>query len=227
MARSCFGPSAKPGAGFSGPAIIGDRMYTMGGDKEKNQEWVYALDLKTQKKHWSTEVGTFYVNGNGDGPRGTPTIDGDVLYCLGGHGDLLCVELADGKVRWHKELKKGTKDGGLAGEGVSPWGYAESPLIDGDKLICVPGGKSGAVAALDKKTGEVLWLSKELTSGAVYSSAMPADIGGVHQYAGLDQRRRWPRRRRGRWQVALEKQPERAWHHLHHPGRVRGRRVRL
>jgi outer membrane protein assembly factor BamB len=168
------------GTGYSGPAIVGDRLYTLGGDGKK--EFVFALDLKTQDKVWSTDVGRFFPHGNGDGPRGTPTVDGDVLFCLTGHGELLCVETAGGKIRWQKNLKKAPKDGGLGGKMASGWGYSESVLVDGDKVVCTPGGEYGALAALDKKTGDVLWRSKELKDPAVYSSIVTADIGGVRQY---------------------------------------------
>ena len=68
------------------------------------------------------------------------------------------------------------------GGDIPGWGYSESVLIDGDKLICTPGGKKGTVLALNKKTGKKLWQSAELNDGAAYSSILAADIGGVRQY---------------------------------------------
>jgi outer membrane protein assembly factor BamB len=72
-----------------------------------------------------------------------------------------------------------------------PWGYSESPLVDGDQVVCTPGGKGGAVLALNKQNGKPLWRSKDLPGEATYSSIMPAEIGGVRQYVqqvtkGLD-----------------------------------------
>src|SRR5207249_5976663 len=88
-----------------------------------------------------------------------------------------CLEAATGKIVWQKSLK-----GDLNGQMMSGWGYSESPLVDGDKLICSPGGAKGTLAALDKKTGEVIWRSKELTDPAAYSSIIAAEVGGVRQY---------------------------------------------
>jgi outer membrane protein assembly factor BamB len=163
------------GIGYSGPAIVGDRLYTMGGDGKK--EFVFALDLTTRKKAWSTEVGPFYPHGNGDGPRGTPTVDGDLLFCLTGHGELLAVETKGGKVRWRINLKKD-----LGGEMASGWGYSESVLVDGDRVVCTPGGRKGALAALERGTGKVLWRSTGWTARATYSSIIVAEIAGVKQY---------------------------------------------
>jgi outer membrane protein assembly factor BamB len=163
------------GIGYSGPAIVGDRLYTMGGDGKKT--YAYALDIGTHDRIWSTEIGPFYENGNGDGPRATPTVDGDRLYALAGNGDLVCLETATGKQRWHVNLGKD-----LGGQMASGWGYTESPLVDDDKLICTPGGKKGTLAALNKDTGTVIWRSKDLTDAAVYSSPIVADVDGVRQY---------------------------------------------
>jgi outer membrane protein assembly factor BamB len=104
-------------------------------------------------------------------------VDGDFVYGIGGQGDLVCLKLADGTRIWEKNLKKD-----LNGQMMSGWGYTESPLVDGDKVICSPGGANGSLAALNKKTGDVLWRSKDLTEKATYSSSILATIGGVRQY---------------------------------------------
>src|SRR5258708_39210955 len=113
---------------------------------------LYALDTKGQKKAWSTEVGRLFVNGWGDGPRGTPTVDGELTYAIGGQGNLICVKTATGKKGWSKSMQKD-----FGGEMMSGWGYTESPLVDGDYLVCTPGGSQGARVALNKKKGEVDW----------------------------------------------------------------------
>lgn len=168
----------KAGIGYSGPAIVGDRLYTMGGRDDTS--YVLALDVKTGKEVWECPIGKLFKVDHGDGPRGTPTIDGDLLYALDGQGELICVETATGKKRWSVNMQKD-----FHGEMMSHWGYSESPLVDGDQVVCCPGGKEGTVVALDKKTGKVLWRSKELTDKATYSSLVIAEIGGVRQYVQL------------------------------------------
>src|SRR5262249_10081540 len=146
-----------------------------------NREFVLAIDITTGKEKWRTAIGTFYVQSNnwGSGPRGTPTVDGDFVYALSGTGDLACLERTAGKLVWSKNFKKDFK-GGKGG-----WGYAESVLIDGDRLICPPGGREGAMAALNKKPGEPVWRSADFTDAAEYVSIMPLEVGGVRQYVTM------------------------------------------
>jgi outer membrane protein assembly factor BamB len=163
------------GAGYSGPAIVGDRLYTMGADSKT--EYLYALDLKTQKKVWSTELDRRYKNDRGDGPRGTPTVDGDHIFAISGEGMLVCIEAATGKKVWSKSFPQDFR-----GKFMGRWGFTESPLVDGDVLVCSPGGAEGTLAALNKKTGELLWRSKGLKVPASYSSIIAAEVNGVRQY---------------------------------------------
>ena len=116
-----------------------------------------------------------YRNGMGDGPRGTPTVDGNRVYAEGGNGDLTCLDAATGETIWHISL---TRD---FGGGVPGWGYSESPLIVDELVIVTPGGNKGTLVALDKQTGKVVWTSGEVTEGAHYSSPLVAEIHGVRQ----------------------------------------------
>jgi outer membrane protein assembly factor BamB len=168
----------RAGIGFSGPALVGGKLYTLGG--RGGDEYVLALDSQTGKELWSAKIGSLFSNGWGDGPRGTPTVDGDVLVALGGGGELVSVETANGNVRWRVNLQND-----LGGQMMSGWGYTESPLIDGGQVVCTPGGAQGTMAALDRKTGRVLWRSKELTDPAAYSSIIVAEVGGVRQYINM------------------------------------------
>lgn len=116
-----------------------------------------------------------YRNGMGDGPRGTPTVDGERLYVEGGNGDVACMEAATGETIWHVNL---SKDFG----GRTPgWGYSESPLVVDELLIVTPGGRQGTIVALDKLTGDRIWQSSSVTEGAHYSTPVVAVINGVKQ----------------------------------------------
>lgn len=154
------------GVGYSGPAIVKDRVYIMGA--RDGQELLLAIDATKGEEIWAAPIGKVYANNWGDGPRGTPTVAGDLIYALGAQGNLVCVQAADGKVKWTKSLVDD-----LGGK-VPTWGYAESPLIYENLVLCTPGGDNGAIAALDKSTGEVAWQTEDLTSGAHYSSIVPA-----------------------------------------------------
>ena len=116
-----------------------------------------------------------YRNGMGDGPRGTPTIDGNYVYAEGGNGDVTCLNAADGKTVWHVSL---TRD---FGGGVPGWGYSESPLIVDGLVVITPGGNKGTLVALDKVTGSVVWKTEKVTEDAHYSSPLVAEIHGVKQ----------------------------------------------
>ncbi|MBM82988.1 MAG: hypothetical protein CMJ78_20695 [Planctomycetaceae bacterium] len=116
-----------------------------------------------------------YRNGQGDGPRGTPTVEGERVYTEGGFGDLTCSYAKTGATIWHVNL---TTD---FGGGRPGWGYSESPLIDGDNIIATPGGNGGALVALDKMTGDVVWQSEEIKDRAHYSSPIVTEVNGVRQ----------------------------------------------
>lgn len=175
------------GVGYSPPSVIGDRAYMTGG--RDDDEFLIALDSKGNqvKEAWSVKIGpTFRFKGNSwsAGPSATPTVDGDLIYAIGGNGDLVAVD-ASGKENWRISLAKDL-NGSVNPIGGGPkdlgWGYTASPLIDGDKLIVVPGGSKGTLAALDKKSGKVVWRSTELKEQAAYTSPMVTEIAGVKQY---------------------------------------------
>jgi outer membrane protein assembly factor BamB len=170
------------GAGYSAPAIAANRIYLLANDGLTN-EFVQALDIQNGKRIWSTRLGNV---GNPEqkptypAARSTAAVDGELLYALGSDGDLVCLETAGGKVRWQKNLR--TDFGGKP----HIWAYSESPLIDGEKVICTPGGADATLVALNKKTGETIWKTP-LPGGseAAYSSAIVMETGGVKQYAQM------------------------------------------
>lgn len=161
------------GNGYSGPAIVAGKLFTLG--TRDGNEILLILDANTGRELNAVKLGRVLDNDWGDGPRGTPTVDGDRVYALSGPGNLVCVRIADGTVLWQVTMKS------LGGE-LPRWGYTESVTIDGSKVLCTPGGSKGTVAALDKMTGKLMWQSKEFTALAHYSSIVPATINGEAQY---------------------------------------------
>jgi outer membrane protein assembly factor BamB len=166
------------GLGYSGFSIVGDQLFTMGA--LEGGEHVIALDAKTGKKLWSIQIDDrIYENQWGNGPRCTPTIDGDRAYAISAGGILACLSVKDHSVVWKADLVADF------GGKLQHWGYTESPLVDGPRVICTPGGNKGTMAALDKMTGKVLWQSKDISEEAQYSSALAVDHGGKKQYVQL------------------------------------------
>jgi outer membrane protein assembly factor BamB len=167
------------GFGYSTPAVVGERVYLLSNDGPDN-EYVQALSARDGKQVWSTRVGGV---GNPDqnpsypGARSTPTVDGPRLYALGSDGDLVCVESATGRLLWKKSLR--AEFGGQPGI----WAYSESPLVDGDVVVCTPGGAQATLLALNKLTGEVIWKSPVPGADqAAYASIVPMEVGGRKQY---------------------------------------------
>lgn len=172
------------GRGFSSLSIGDGRIFTMG-DLADGQ-YVFALNLADGKPLWKTRISDVWEPQGYAGPRCTPTIDGGQVYVIGPHGDLVCLVAATGEEQWHRHL---TKDFG--GRMHSGWGYSESPLVDGKRLICTPGGPDAAMVALDKNTGAEIWRSKlpDLGAsggdGAAYGSIVIGNGAGVRQYVQL------------------------------------------
>ncbi|MBM3888356.1 MAG: polyvinylalcohol dehydrogenase [Verrucomicrobia bacterium] len=164
------------GLGYSGFSIVGGKLFTMGA--RGNTEFLIALDANTGKQLWTVELGAMFENAWGGGPRGTPTVDSDRVYALSGQGSLVCAETAGGKLIWKCTMSD------FAGR-IPKWGYAESPLVDGNQVVCTPGGPQGAMVALDKMTGKLIWQSKEFTDIAEYASIIAADCNGARQYIQL------------------------------------------
>jgi outer membrane protein assembly factor BamB len=163
------------GEGYSQFAVVGSRLYTQG--QQGGQQFVLAIDANTGKQLWKTLSGRTFGNDKGNGPRGTPTIDGNRLYALAADGMLLCLDIESGKRIW------GFNIGERFGGSVPRWGYSESPLVEGDRIIVTPGGRGAAVVALNKATGDLIWKSQD--DGAGYSSAIPFDLGGTRGLAIL------------------------------------------
>jgi len=165
------------GNGYSAPSVTGDRLFVISNQGIEN-EYVEARRLADGQKIWATTIGKVGPN---DGPqypgsRSTPTVDGDRLYALGSDGDLACLKADDGEIVWKKNVR--SDFGGVPGK----WAYSESPLVDGDRVICCPGGAEATVVALDKATGELVWKAAlPEADQAAYASAIVINAAGAKQ----------------------------------------------
>jgi outer membrane protein assembly factor BamB len=161
------------GEGYSAPAIAGGKLFTMG--TRNDVECLFALDAGTGKEIWVTEIGRVFRERRGNGPRGTPTVDGERVYALSGRGDLVCADVGDGKIVWRQSMTD-------LGGSIPTWGYTESVLVDGGRVVCTPGGGKGTLVAFDKRNGKLVWQSAGFTEPAHYASMIVADVNGDRQY---------------------------------------------
>ena len=163
--------------------------------KREGQNLLLCLDTKTGKEKWTASLGKgaqsdSYNTNWGDGPRSTPTIDGEFVYALCDLGNLGCFRRSDGSKQWSVNLV-----GDLAGK-IPTWGYSESVLIDGDRLVVTTGGKH-YLHGLNKKNGEKVWTSnfaadthyvsvvKHVFEGIpVYLTACDKGLVGIHTNTG-------------------------------------------
>jgi outer membrane protein assembly factor BamB len=173
------------GDGYSTPAIVGRRLYVLS-NKGNDNEFVQARDIKDGKEIWTTPLGK--VGNPNQQPsypaaRSTPTVEGDFLYALGSDGDLACLEIDKGTVRWRKNLRADFN----GKPGI--WAYSESPLIDADSLVVTPGGAEATLVSLNKKMGETIWKCPLPEGGeAAYASAIVVEAAGAKQIVQLLQK---------------------------------------
>ena len=169
------------GKGYSCPAVVGNLLYFTGSRKGKAE--VICIDAGTGEEVWASTIGTDPEEGYntrwGAGTRGAATVDDGMVYAMNANGDVSCMTADKGEKKWSVSLVDDF------GGKIPGWGYSESPLIDGDKLIVTPGGEKGAIIALEKKTGKTIWQSRNLTDPAQYSSVIVADVNGKRQYIQL------------------------------------------
>lgn len=174
------------GSGMGGIAIRDGRIYVAG--DQDGSSWLFVLNEANGKLEWKARIG---MGGNPgfifkpNGPRCTPTVTSQHIYVLGQYGEFVCLTM-DGKELWRTHY---VDDLG----GVMPkWGYSESPLLDGDKIVCVPGGPQDTIVALDRTNGKPIWKTHVPAgefnprygndSAAGYSSAIVVETDGIRQY---------------------------------------------
>jgi outer membrane protein assembly factor BamB len=159
------------GTGYSSFSSSHGRLYTLGA--RGDTEFVMAFDTASGQKRWEVPNGRRFRNDRGDGPRSTPTVDGDRLYAFGGSGDLTALEAATGKRLWSVNVVQ-TFDGS-----APYWGYSESPLVIGDRIVLNAGGRGASIVAIDKVNGKTLWQNHN--DEAAYSSPMLLRTGSLAQ----------------------------------------------
>jgi outer membrane protein assembly factor BamB len=167
------------GTGYSSFSTSGGRLYTIGA--RDDVEYVMAFDRATGRKLWETPNGRRFRNEQGDGPRSTPTTEGGFLFAFGGSGELSCLDAATGRKVWSVNVVQ-------TFGGVTPyWGYSESPLIIGDRIVINAGGRRASIVAVDKTTGATLWQQPGDEAG--YSSPVLLRTGSLQQAVFFTARR--------------------------------------
>jgi len=173
------------GSGFASVSVAGGRIYTTGG--QDDGQMTICINAADGKVVWKKKVADGNPrNGGYAGMRCTPSLDGDRLYVIASSGTIACLKTADGSQVWSKDFAKEWN-----GKMMSGWGYSESPLVDGDWVLCTPGAANAMIVALDKLSGKEIWRSGMPSTGdrgkdgAGYSSMVISNACGVKQYVQL------------------------------------------
>jgi len=166
------------GEGFSSVTVANRMVYTAGNKDEKTI--VTALDM-AGRSVWQAANGGAWTKDH-PGTRSTPTIDGDRLYHESPIGNVICLNAKTGEEIWSLNILKE-----FEGENII-WALAESPIIDGDRLICCPFGKKASVVALDKMTGKVVWAAEGTGDKAGYGTPVLVEYGGLRMVLTMNQK---------------------------------------
>lgn len=168
------------GSGFAGVSVADGKIYTTG--NLKDAQYTLCANAADGQIVWKTPISDAPPKHGYDGSRCTPSVDGDRVYSIASDGAIYCLKAADGAVVWHKSFKE------WKGKMHSGWGFSESPLVDGDRVLCTPGGADAMVVCLNKMTGDEIWkapipkVGDRGGDGAGYSSIVIGNGGGVKQY---------------------------------------------
>lgn len=167
------------GGGNSTPAVAGGKVYGMGVRGGKDGIW--AVNEADGSELWFTPTDDAEVRGPNSGPGSTPTVHNGKVYGVSNKGKLACLDAATGKEVWKVDFRK------QFGAGMPKWGFNESVLVDGDKVVCSPGSAAAVLVALNPDTGAVIWkaAAPKGFDGHGYSTPVKATIGGVPQYVCL------------------------------------------
>src|SRR5262249_40874866 len=141
------------GEGIASVSVAEGKIFTLGYQDES--EFAVALEERTGELSWATRIGPAVA----ENPlmrwltQRSPTVDGERLYTMTAGGELVCLRTAGGRELWRKSYSADF------GAKRPSWGFCDSPLVDGDRLIATPGGPQAKIVALDKQTGDVIWKS--------------------------------------------------------------------
>ncbi len=175
--------TAGAGRGYASVSVAGDQLFTLGdglSTKGGEDEYLSAFDRKTGKQQWATMTGPAWKEMQPDwhSSRSTPTVDEGMVYVIAPKGVLVACNTVDGKEVWRKDLVEE-----IGGKKDDPWGYSESVLVDGNQLICTPGGEKATMVALDKKTGDLIWkATRSGDIGAGHASIVVSQLGANRVY---------------------------------------------
>jgi outer membrane protein assembly factor BamB len=164
------------GMGYSSLAVSEGRGYSQGSQDGEN--FVFCIDVTSGKEIWRVESGAAgkgYNTGWGAGPRGTPTVVNDRVVVLDDAGNCCCLRKDNGQTVWKVNLISDL------GGSMPKWGFSESPLVDGQRVVICPGEKN-FLTALDLKTGEVVLRSTGYEAAPHYVSVIKHSVGGVEAY---------------------------------------------
>jgi outer membrane protein assembly factor BamB len=177
------------GPGYSGPAVadgqvfVLDRVLAPGATNPENlfrrgsipgTERIHCFDQSSGKTLWIHEYDSAYTVSYPKGPRATPAVKAGRVYSLGTEGDLICLESKTGQPVWSRNFGK------AYGAKTPTWGFAAHPLLDGNQVISLVGGKGSAVVAFNKTDGSELWRALT-TDDVAYCPPVIYKIGGVRQ----------------------------------------------
>jgi len=171
------------GEGYASPSISKGALYTTG--NIESGQGVIKVNLADHKVAWTKILTVKNPEHGYPGSRCSPSVDGDHVYVITSDGAISCLKTDSGDVVWTHAFSE------WGGRMQNGWGYSESPLVDGDLVLCTPGGAEAMVVALNKKTGKEVWKSAvpkfgdNGTDAAGYSSIVVGNGGGVKQYVTL------------------------------------------
>ena len=173
------------GNGYASVSLSGGKIYTTGNFADG--QGVVALNMDG-KVLWTKKMTEVPPKHGHEGSRCTPSVDGDRIYAIASSGKIVCLNADGGDEVWSRDFKSD-----FGGQMMSGWGFSESPLVDGDWVLCTPGGKEAMIVALDKMTGKDVWraevpqadIGPKGKDGAGYSSIVISNADGVKQYVQL------------------------------------------